>query len=97
MAQEYYSFMMNRFFETLFIQLMANIYIHQWADRARGERAVRGRSHGGHQRPGDAAAVLGHALRAAGVAAGGGGVAVTRPLSSRCTLVIRRCKSNKHG
>ena len=24
MAQEYYSFMMNRFFETLFIQLMAN-------------------------------------------------------------------------
>ena len=26
MAQEYYSFMMNRFFETLFIQLMANIY-----------------------------------------------------------------------
>ena len=26
MAQEYYSFMMNRFFETLFIQLMASIY-----------------------------------------------------------------------
>ena len=26
MAQEYYSFMMNRFFETLFIQLMANKY-----------------------------------------------------------------------
>ena len=26
MAQEYYSFMMNRFFETLFIQLMANVY-----------------------------------------------------------------------
>ena len=26
MAQEYYSFMMNRFFETLFIQLMANIH-----------------------------------------------------------------------
>ena len=25
MAQEYYSFMMNHFFETLFIQLMANI------------------------------------------------------------------------
>ena len=26
MAQEYYSFMMNRFFETLFIQLMANVH-----------------------------------------------------------------------
>ena len=26
MAQEYYSFMMNRFFETLFIQLMASLY-----------------------------------------------------------------------
>ena len=25
MPQEYYSFMMNRFFETLFIQLMSNI------------------------------------------------------------------------
>ena len=25
MAQEYYSFMMNRFFETLFIQLMASV------------------------------------------------------------------------
>ena len=27
MAQEYYSFMLNRFFEILFIQLMANRYI----------------------------------------------------------------------
>ena len=27
MAQEYYSFMMNRFFETLFIQLMAKGHI----------------------------------------------------------------------
>ena len=27
MAQEYYSFMMNRFFETLFIQLMANVQV----------------------------------------------------------------------
>ena len=26
MAQEYYSFMLNRFFETLFIQLMASNY-----------------------------------------------------------------------
>ena len=26
MAQEYYSFMMNRFFETLFIQLMAIVH-----------------------------------------------------------------------
>ena len=25
MAQEYYSFMINRFFETLFIQLMASV------------------------------------------------------------------------
>ena len=28
MAQEYYSFMMNRFFETLFIQLMAIKYVY---------------------------------------------------------------------
>lgn len=30
MAQEYYSFMMNRFFETLFIQLMANVLGNIW-------------------------------------------------------------------
>ena len=36
MAQEYYSFMMNRFFETLFIQLMASIHGMIWPRLERG-------------------------------------------------------------
>ena len=40
MAQEYYSFMMNRFFETLFIQLMPSVYADKAQKYLKGGRGA---------------------------------------------------------